>query len=886
MTKLWVMDASNSIETMAPAYDPKQVEKRIYQFWMEGHWFHSEPDSSKKPYVVMMPLPNVTGVLHTGHALNNSLPDICIRYHRMKGDNAMWMPGQDHAGVATQIVVEKDLFKKEGKSRFDIGREEFTKRVWMWKEQNGNKITEQLKSLGISCDWDRFTFTMDENYQKAVREVFCHYYDKGWIYRGKKVVNWCPHCQTVISDIEVEHVDTDSHLWHIKYPFADNPSDGVIVATTRPETMLGDVAVAVNPSDERYQSLKGKKVILPIANREIPVVFDEYVETGFGTGVVKITPAHDPNDYEVGRRQNLDMPVVMGGDGKMINVPQRYIGSTMQEARKKIVAELEEKGLLIKIESHKHAVGRHDKCKTTIEPLLSPQLFLSMKELAKPAIECVERRDVQFVPERWTKVYFDWMNNILDWPISRQCWWGHRIPIFYCDLCSYEFASRTDPDHCPKCGGLIRQDEDSLDTWFSSALWPFATLGWPEKSESLKYYYPTSVIITAYDIIFLWVARMIFSGLEFMGKKPFDYIYFTGLIRDDQGRKMSKSLANAIDPLDVIEKYGSDALRFTLTFLSTLGGQDINLGDRVLTEGRNFINKIWNASRFVMINLEGFTPGPIENPSFIDRWILSRLSQVIETTTEAIDSFDFAKTARTLQDFFWTDFCDWYIELVKIPISKPDEKLRTQRVLHTVLETTLRLLHPVIPFVTEEIWQKLPHNGPAIMVAPWPKTDDFKFDNNAVDEMKLIQEAVRSIRNLKASLRIHQAIVPCTFLAPPDLAKIIIREKESIERLARVEGFNQSSTQPDGTVVAIAGEMKFFMDLKGRIDIEAEVARVKTSIEKNDAEFEKINKLLSNEGFLAKAAQDVVEKNKERIEEIKAELTGLKELLISLGDMP
>lgn len=874
------MDTSN----IPAAYEPANVEDRIYEFWTNGGWFHSEPDNSKKPFVVMMPLPNVTGVLHTGHALNNGLQDLVIRYHRMKGDNAMWMPGEDHAGVATQIVVEKALNKETGKSRFDIGREAFTAKVWEWKETHGNIIINQLKKLGISCDWDRFVFTMDDHYQKAVREVFCHYYDKGLIYRGKKVINWCPKCQTVISDIEVEHHDSDGHLWHIRYPYTDNPSDGIIVATTRPETMLGDTAVAVNPTDERYTGIVGKTVTLPVAERQIPVIADEYVDKEFGSGAVKITPAHDPNDHEVGRRHNLPMPVVMNGDGRMVDVPERYVGLTMLEARKKIVAELEEKGLLVKVENHRHAVGHHDKCKTTIEPLLSPQLFLSMKELAKPAVEAVKNGDVKFIPERWSKVYFDWMDNILDWPISRQCWWGHRIPIFYCKKCGYEFASRTNPDACPCCGGEVYQDEDSLDTWFSSALWPFVTLGWPDKTPSLEYYYPTSVLITGYDIIFLWVARMIFSGLEFMKQKPFDYVYLTGLIRDEQGRKMSKSLANAIDPLDVIKKYGTDALRFTLSFLSTLGGQDINLGDRVLTEGRNFINKVWNASRFVIMNLEGYTDGSIENPSFADKWIISRLSETVQTVTDAFEAFDFAKAARTIYDFFWTDFCDWYVEMAKVPIFAGGEaKTRTQRVLRLVLDNTLRLLHPIAPFVTEEIWQMLPHQGESIMISAWPKTADFAFDNSSVHEMEIIQESVKSIRNLKASLRVHQAVVPCSFNAAGKDKEVLERETDFVTRLARIENFAFAPSQPSGTVVAISGERKFYLDLSGRIDIEAESARVKNSIEKANAEMAKLDGLLGNEDFIKRAKPEVIEKNQARKSELLSELEGLAELLKSLG---
>lgn len=869
---------------MDAAYNPGQVEEKIYKFWMDGGFFESRPDKTKKPFVIMMPLPNVTGVLHTGHALNNSLQDLCTRYHRMKGENALYLPGVDHAGIATQIVVEKELYKTEGKSRFDIGREEFVKRVWQWKERCGNTIVNQQKRLGISCDWSHFRFTMDEPYQKAVREVFCHYYEKGLIYRGKKVINWCPRCQTVISDIEVEHEDSHGSLWHIRYPFADNPEDGIIVATTRPETMLGDTAVAVNPSDERYKDLVGKKVILPIAGRDIPIIADEYVDREFGSGAVKITPSHDPNDFEVGRRHDLPMPVVMGPDGRMIDVPERFVGLTMLEARKKIVAELEEKGYLVKIEPHSHAVGHHDKCKTVIEPLLSPQLFLKMKELAQPAIDIVREKGVRFTPERYTKVYFDWMENILDWPISRQCWWGHRIPIFTCEKCNHEFASRVDVDTCPKCGGKVHQDEDALDTWFSSALWPFATLGWPDKTEDFEYYYPGSLLLTAYDIIFLWVARMIFSGLELTGKRPFDDVYLTGLIRDEHGRKMSKSLANAIDPIEVIDKYGADALRFTLTYLSTLGGQDINLGDKTLTEGRNFINKVWNASRFTIMNLEGYTPGPIENPTFADRWIISKLSDTIKEVTASFDCFDFARAARTIYDFFWTDFCDWYVEMSKLPLqSGGKDKERTQRVLKLVLDNTLRILHPIAPFVTEEIWQKLPHEGKALIVASWPKPEDFTFDKQAMEEMEVLQGAVKSIRNLKASLRVHQAIVPCSFMAKGNDAMVLEREKDFVIKLARVEGFNLVQSQPEGTVVAVFKDMKFFLDLSGRIDVAEEKKRVTGSIEKTKAEMDKIQALLSNPDFAKRAKPEVVEKNRARQEELSAELSALNELALSLG---
>ncbi len=873
---------------MDKSYNPASVEDRIYNLWINGGWFHSEPDDNKEPFVVMMPLPNVTGILHTGHALNNGIQDLVIRFQRMRGKNAMWMPGEDHAGIATQIVVDRDLYEKEGKSRFDIGREAFSKRVWEWKEKHGDIIINQLKKLGVSCDWDRFTFTMDENYQVAVREAFCHYFEKGYIYKGNRVINWCPYCQTAISDIEVEHEDSAGHLWHIKYPFKDGSDDGVVIATTRPETMLGDTAVAVNPSDERYKHLKGKTVFLPVACKEIPVIEDDYVDLEFGTGVVKITPAHDPNDFEVGTRHELPMPIIMGPDGKLNKkVPERYQGLTMLEARKKIVDELEEKGLLVKIEDHKHAVGHHDKCKTRVEPLLSKQWFMRMDELVKPAIQVVKDKKVQFIPERWSKVYFDWMENIQDWCLSRQSWWGHRIPIYYCDDCDEIFVSRDEPSACPKCGSKsIRQEEDSLDTWFSSALWPFATLGWPEKTKDLEYYHPGNVLITGYDIIFYWVARMIFSSLEFMGDIPFKYAYMTGLIRDEQGRKMSKSLKNAINPMEVIDKFGTDAMRFTLMFLSTQGGQDIKLGETVLTEGRNFINKLWNASRFTLMNLEDMKPGKPENLQFIDKWILSKLGETVKAVTDAFEEYDIAKGARAIYDFFWTDFCDWYIELSKMPIMNGgEEKTRTQQVLYLCLDTILKILHPIAPYVTEEIWQKLPHKtGDTIMIADWPNHVDFVFDEEATSEMVKVQSAIRAIRNLKAKLRIHQGIIGCKFNAPKETVELLNREKQQIEKQARVEGFEFAENQPDGSVTAVSTDMKFYLDVAGKIDIAEELKRIETSKNKTEAELQKIEKLLGNEGFVKSAPPAVVEKNKVKMEELKSELENLRELSDTLSN--
>ncbi len=871
---------------MAKAYDSKEVEDRIYGFWLDGGWFHSEPDDSKEPFVVMMPLPNVTGILHTGHALNNTLQDLVIRFQRMRGKNAMWMPGEDHAGVATQIVVDRDLYKTEGKSRFDIGRDAFTKRVWEWKEKHGDIIINQLKKLGVSCDWDRFTFTMDEDYQIAVREAFCHYFEKGYIYQGDRVINWCPYCQTAISDIEVEHEDVNSHLWYVKYPFADNHEDGLIVVTTRPETMLGDTAVAVNPDDDRYTHLKGKQVTLPIVERDIPIIEDDYVGIEFGTGVVKITPAHDPNDFQVGKRHKLPMPIIMGPDGRLTDVPDRYKGLTMLEARKKIVSELEERELLVKIEDHKHSVGHHDKCKTTVEPLLSKQWFMKMDKLVKPAIDAVEKRKVEFIPDRWSKVYFDWMNNILDWCLSRQSWWGHRMPIYYCRDCEHVFVSREEPHVCPKCkSSTIRQEEDSLDTWFSSALWPFATLGWPKESKELEYYHPGAVLITGYDIIFYWVARMIFSSLEFMNDVPFKYTYMTGLIRDEKGRKMSKSLKNAIDPMEVIEKYGTDAMRFTLMFLSAQGGQDIKMGDTVLTDGRNFVNKLWNASRYTLMNLEDMQPGNPGDLSFIDRWIVSRLAETAKVVTDAFETYDIAKGARAMYDFFWTDFCDWYIELSKLPIRMGRvDKLRTQRVLYLCLETILKLLHPVIPFVTEEIWQKLPfRRGETIMTLDWPNVDSLPVDNQAVSEMDKIQSAIKTIRNLKAQLRIHQKVVTCLFNALNDTRELLTREKSQIKIMAKIDDFSFADEKPSGMVATASSDMKFFLDIEGEIDVKEELARVKSKIKKTQIEIDKLNSLLSRESFINSAPEAVIEKNKSKLYELNVQKDNLKELMKTLS---
>ena len=746
---------------LAKQYDPAEVEDRIYQSWLDGKYFHAKLDEHKKPYTIVIPPPNITGQLHMGHALDETLQDILIRFRRMQGYDTLWLPGTDHASIATEAKIVEAM-KKEGLTKEDIGRDKFLERSWTWKEQYGGRIVSQLKKLGSSCDWDRERFTLDEGCSRAVREVFVRLYEKGLIYRGERIINWCPHCRTSISDAEVEYTEKDGSFWHIRYPFADG-SGYVELATTRPETMIGDTAVAVHPEDPRYKDLVGKMLILPLVGREIPLIADEYVERDFGTGVVKITPAHDPNDFEVGLRHNLPVINVMTDDGHMTDDCGKYAGMDIYECRKQIVKDLEEAGYLIKIEPMKHNVGSCYRCHTVVEPRVSKQWFVKMEPLAKPAVEVVRNKEIRLIPERMEKVYYNWMENIKDWCISRQLWWGHRIPAWYCDDCGETIVAKEAPTACPKCGGThLHQDEDTLDTWFSSALWPFSTLGWPDDTPEMRHYYPTSTLVTGYDIIFFWVARMIFSALEYTGKAPFNTVLFHGLVRDAQGRKMSKSLGNGIDPLEIIDKYGADALRFALS-TGNSPGNDMRFSDEKVESSRNFANKIWNAARFVLMNLPENEPAP-HLPAALeteDKWILSKYNTLVKSVTDNLDRFELGIAVQKLYDFIWDILCDWYIELVKVRLREEGETAANARaVLVYVMSNTLKLLHPFMPFITEEIWQTLPHEGESIMISAWPEYDpalDFSADET---EMERVMDAIRAIRNRRAQMNVPPSKKP------------------------------------------------------------------------------------------------------------------------------
>jgi len=739
---------------MAKTYDSSKVESKWYKYWEENGFFHSEVEKGKPAFSIVMPPPNVTGALHLGHAMDGTIQDILTRFKRMQGYNTLWLPGTDHAGIATQAKVEAQLVK-EGTSRQELGREKFLERVWEWKQQYGGKITQQLRRLGASCDWQRERFTMDEGCSKAVREAFVDLYSKGLIYRGNYIVNWCPKCHTTISDIEVEHVDSEGNLYHLSYPIKDS-DECLVVATTRPETMLGDTAVAVHPEDERYRHLIGKTIILPLMNREIPIIADEYVDREFGTGAVKITPAHDPNDFEIGLRHHLPQIVVLDKEAKMNENAGKYHGLERYEARKAIVEDLKTAGVLVKIDPHAHAVGECYRCSTVIEPMVSKQWFVKMEPLAKPAIEVVNDHRLEFVPERFDKIYLGWMENIRDWCISRQLWWGHRIPVWYCEDCGKEICAKEEPSNCPECGSdRLQQDPDVLDTWFSSGLWPFSTMGWPEKTPELEQFYPTSVLVTGRDIIFFWVARMIFMAMEFKKEVPFSKVMIHGLVLDAKGRKMSKSLGNGVDPIEVIEQYGADTLRFMLITGNT-PGNDLRFHPERLEATRNFCNKIWNASRFVLLNLEDYEEGPRGELTLADRWILTRYAAVIEKVSEAMENYDLGEAGRLLYEFIWNEFCDWYIELTKPRLyNKEDLSARhtAQSVLLEVLEGTLRLLHPYMPFLSEEIWQNLPVTGDSIMMQPWPKVPAYQ-DLPAVRNMTLLMDAIKAIRNIRAEMKV------------------------------------------------------------------------------------------------------------------------------------
>jgi valyl-tRNA synthetase len=853
-------------------YNPKEVEDRLYKMWLDKKYFHAKIDYSKKPFTIVIPPPNITGQLHMGHALNNTIQDILIRFKRMQGYCALWLPGTDHASIATEAkIVEK--MKEEGLTKEMIGREKFLERAWEWKRVYGGRIIEQLKKLGASCDWDRERFTMDEGLSNAVKEVFVRLYEKGLIYKGERMINWCPTCHTTISDAEVEYEEKKGKLYYIKYPAKDN-SYYVIVATTRPETMLGDTAVAVNPNDQRYKHLIGKTVVLPLVNREIPIIADDYVDMEFGTGVVKITPAHDPNDFEIGQKHNLPMVQVIDTNGHMNENAGKYAGQERYEARKNIVKDLKDLGLLVKEEDYTHNVGHCYRCSTVIEPLVSKQWFVKMKPLAEPAIKVVKEGKIKFIPERFEKIYFNWMENIKDWCISRQLWWGHRIPAYYCRDCENMMVSREEVKVCSKCGSTnVYQDEDTLDTWFSSALWPFSTLGWPEETEDLKYFYPTDVLVTAYDIIFFWVARMIFSGLEHMGKEPFKYVLIHGIVRDAQGRKMSKSLGNGIDPLEVIEKYGADALRFTLvTGISP--GNDTRFHMEKVEANRNFANKIWNAARFVIMNLDIDTSfNPDESKfTFTERWILSRLDTLISEVTENLEKFEIGIAAQKLYDFIWDEFCDWYIEMSK-PIlynKEAENNKEVQYVLLTVLTNVLKLLHPFMPFVTEEIYLNLPHVEESLVIATWPKPRGYQFTEDIQMVEKLI-ELIRSLRNLRLEKNIKPDIKPKVYIKTDDLsmANQLSLWEIYLKRLANFDQVIISNEAPEDSVALVLSWGVAYVKLKEIVDIQAELKRLLDEKERLLKEVERSEKLLNNQNFLQKAPEKVVNEEKEKYERYK-----------------
>ena len=874
-------------------YDPASVEKKWYEFWEKNRYFHAEPEPGKKPFSIVIPPPNITGKLHMGHALDNTLQDILIRWHRMMGDNTLWMPGYDHAGLATQIKVEEVLKKEEGKTRFDLGREEFVKRVWAWKEEYGDRIINQLKCLGISCDWERKRFTMDEGCSRAVRETFVSLFEKGLIYKGTRITNWCVNCHTALSDIEVEHEDTPGHLWYVRYPVVGEEDTYLTIATTRPETIPGDTAVAVNPEDECYAKLIGKTLRLPILNREIPVIADSYVDTKFGTGAVKITPSHDPNDYEMGLRHNLPEIVVIGKDGVMTEEAGPFAGLERYECRKQIVARLKEEGYLVKIEEHSHAVGHCQRCHNIVEPLVSTQWFVKMQPLVKAAVDCVTDGRTQFVPERFTKNYTGWMENIHDWCISRQIWWGHRIPVWYCDDCGEMSASRTDLEKCPKCGSThIHQDEDALDTWFSSALWPFSTMGWPDNTELLKQFYPTSVLVTGYDIIFFWVARMLIMGMEFMKEIPFEKVFIHGLVRDSQGRKMSKSLGNGIDPLEVIEKYGADTLRFMLITGNTPGNDMRFYWERV--EGtRNFANKIWNASRFALMNMEGYDKDAELAPyTLADKWILSRLQDTVKDVTGLLERFELGEAGRAIYDFIWSEVCDWYIEIAKPRLYNKEaaaERATAQHVLATVLVSAMKLLHPYMPFITEEIYQCLPHEAESIMISKWPVADESLVDPEAERGMNAIMDSIKAIRNMRAEVNANPGKkIPAIMLVSEDLREVVAHNDSYIKLLGGIDNLELrplNGEKPENAMAAVVTGIEVYLPLAGLIDVEKETQRLSKELAAMEKDLQRAGGKLNNAGFLAKAPEDVIAKERAKYEELSGKIEAVKKRMAYLAEL-
>ena len=876
---------------LAKTYDPKGLEDRIYQKWLDNKYFHAEVNPDKKPFTIVMPPPNVTGQLHMGHALDETMQDILIRFKRMEGYEALWQPGTDHAAIATEVKVTEKL-KEQGIDKDEIGREEFLKYAWAWKEEYGGKIINQLKKLGASADWDRERFTMDEGCSKAVQEVFIKLYEKGYIYKGSRIINWCPVCQTSISDAEVEHEDQDGFFWHINYPIVGEEGKYVEIATTRPETLLGDTAVAVNPEDERYKHLVGKMLKLPLTDREIPVIADEYVDKEFGTGCVKITPAHDPNDFEVGKRHNLEEINIMNDDATINELGGKYAGMDRYEARKAMVEDLKEQGLLVKVVPHSHSVGTHDRCGTTVEPMIKPQWFVRMKEMAQAAIDTLKEGNLTFVPERFDKTYLHWLENIRDWCISRQLWWGHRIPAYYCDECGETVVAREMPQKCPKCGCThFHQDEDTLDTWFSSALWPFSTLGWPDKTPEMEYFYPTDVLVTGYDIIFFWVIRMVFSGLEQTGKTPFHHVLIHGLVRDSQGRKMSKSLGNGIDPLEVIDKYGADALRLTL-ITGNAPGNDMRFYWERVESSRNFANKVWNASRFIMMNLEkAEVPSEmnLEDLTGADKWILSKVNTLAKDVTENMDKYELGIAVQKVYDFIWEEFCDWYIEMVKPRLYSDTDSTKGAALwtLKTVLGNALKLLHPYMPFITEEIYCTLHPEEESIMISSWPV---FKEEWNFAEEeeaVEIIKEAVRSIRNVRTGMNVPPSRKAKVFVTSEDekIRKIFEEGEVFFAPLAHA---SQVIVQKDKTgidedaVSAVTSKAVIYMPFAELVDVEKEIERLKKEEERLTKELARVNGMLSNERFISKAPKAKVDEERAKLERYTSMMEQVKERLAQL----
>ena len=864
-------------------YDPSQVEKKIYDMWLDGGYFHAERDPDKKPFTIVIPPPNVTGQLHLGHAFDETIQDILIRYKRMDGYSALWLPGYDHAGIATQIKVEEKL-RNEGKTRFDLGREKFLDEVWAWKNKYGDRIVEQLKTLGSSCDWERQRFTMDDTCARAVRETFVDLYQKKLIYKGKRIINWCPKCTTALSDAEVEYVDKPGHLWHIRYPLSDGSGD-LIIATTRPETMLGDTGVAVNPNDERYTNIVGKTCILPLVGREIPIVADDYVEMDFGTGCVKMTPCHDPNDFEVAQRHDLEYILILDDDAKIIN-GGKYNGMDRYEARKAIVADLEAEGYLVKVEDYSHNVGTCYRCHSDVEPISSEQWFVKMAPLAKEAIRVVEDGEVKFVPERFSKTYLNWMYNVRDWCISRQLWWGHRIPAWYCKDCGHVTVSKEDATECEACHSKnIEQDPDVLDTWFSSALWPFSTLGWPEETEDLKYFYPTDVLVTGYDIIFFWVARMIFSACEQMHQIPFHTVLIHGLIRDPQGKKMSKSAGNGVDPIEMIDRFGADALRFNI-ITGNSPGNDMRFYVERCEAMRNFANKLWNASRFVMMNLNIDDCALPEKLELEDRWILSKLNSLRGEVRDNLDRYELGIAAQKIYDFIWDSYCDWYIELTKPRLNGGDEQAKegAERVLLYVLTDILKLLHPFMPYITEEIFQAIPHEGEALIIAPYPKYDAALSFPEDEAGFELIMDAVKAVRSRRAEMNVPPSKRPRLIISS-DRPEVFEAGRTYLSKLAyagEVDIVSEAPADTDGMVSVVTGSAKMFMPMAELVDLEKERARIEKELEKARAQLEAQNKKLANEAFVSRAPEAVVNAERERAEKAKALIANLEESLAKL----